>query len=477
VLAALQAVDLSAVEADNATEKGAGSLDSMAGGVFVGRQREMDQLKSTFEEMLSGRGRMVTLVGEPGIGKTRTAQELSTYAGMRGATVLWGRSYESGGAPPYWPWVQAIRAHVSSTEPQQLRSQLGSTGPVIAEVVQDIREKLPDLPEPQRIEDPESARFRLFDSVSTFLKNISGNQPLVVMLEDLHWADRPSLMLLEFIARELANSKILIVGNYRDVELNRRHPLSVTLGDLTRERLFERVVLRGLQRHDVQRFIEIAAGITPPAALVDTVHAQTEGNPLFVTETVRLLIQEGDIASGKTAASGTTSWEIRIPEGVREVIGRRLDRLSERCNELLTIAAVIGRQFRFGVLKMLVEDTTEGQLLDAMDEALDARIIEELPEEVGLYQFTHAQMQETLTLELSANRLVRMHARIAEALPSRPHARPHRRSPRSPLRRPRRRARRRTRRTLRRSRSCGWYRKAGEVFIGFSGCNTGLICL
>ena len=243
-----------------------------------------------------------------------------------------------------------------------------------------------------------------------FLKQVSSTAPLVLMLEDLHWSDKPSLMLLEFVARELANSRILIVGNYRDVELNRRHPLSLTLGDLTRERLFERVLLRGLQRHDVARFIEMAAGIAPPSALVDTVHAQTEGNPLFVTETVRLLIQEGDIAAGQSTRGGTTSWEIRIPEGVREVIGRRLDRLSERCNEVLTIAAVIGRQFRFDVLKRLVDDTSEGQLLDAMDDALSARIIEELPDEIGHYQFTHASMQETLTLELSATRTVRLHA-------------------------------------------------------------------
>ena len=307
----------------------------------------MDQLKSIFEEVLSGKGRMVMLVGEPGIGKTRTAQELATYASMRGAEVLWGRSYESGGAPPYWPWVQAIRSYVASTEPETLRSQMGSTASVIAEVVADVKEKLPDLPEPTRIDDPDSARFRLFDAIATFLKNASGIQPLVVMLEDLHWSDKPSLVLLEFVARELANAKIMIIGNYRDVELNRRHALSITLGDLTRERLFERTLLRGLRRHDVERFIEIAAGITPPSALVDAVHTQTEGNPLFVTETVRLLIQEGDITAGRTAKGGTTSWEIRIPEGVREVIGRRLDRLSERCNEVLTIAAVIGRQFRF----------------------------------------------------------------------------------------------------------------------------------
>ena len=414
VLQALEAVDLSIVE--ESSEDGAGSLDSMAGGVFVGRQREMDNLKSIFEEVLSGKGRMVMLVGEPGIGKTRTAQELATYAGMRGAQVLWGRSYESGGAPPYWPWVQAIRSHVAATDAHKLRSQMGSSASVIAEVVSDVREKLADLPEPTPIDDPESARFRLFDSIATFLKNASADTPLVLMLEDLHWSDKPSLMLLEFVARELANSRIMVVGNYRDIELNRRHPLSVTLGDLTRERLFERILLRGLQKHDVQRFIEIAAGIAPPTALVDAVYSQTEGNPLFVTETVRLLIQEGDITAGRSSKGGTTSWEIRIPEGVREVIGRRLDRLSERCNEVLTIAAVIGRQFRFDVVKNMIEDTTEGQLLDALDESLSARIVEELPEEIGLYQFTHASMQETLTEELSLARRVRLHARIAEAL-------------------------------------------------------------
>lgn len=413
VLKALRSIDISP---EAQSEKREASLDSMAGGVFVGRQREMDQLKAIFEEVLSGKGRMVTLVGEPGIGKTRTAQELATYAGMRGGQVLWGRCYESGGAPPYWPWVQAIRDHVAATEPQALRGQLASNAPVIAEMVSDVREKLPDLPAPAAISDPEAARFRLFDSVVTFLKSLSRTRPQVVMLEDLHWADRPSLRLLEFAARELANSKILIVGNYRDVELSRRHPLSVTLGDLTRERLFERVVLRGLQKHDVARFIEIAAGITPPQALVDAVHTQTEGNPLFVTETVRLLIQEGNITSGQQSKGGRTSWEIRVPEGVKEVIGRRLDRLSERCNVVLTMAAVIGRQFRFDLLKRLVDDTSEAQLLDAMDEARAARIVEELPSEVGLYQFTHAQMQETLTSEISSNRIVRMHARIAEAL-------------------------------------------------------------
>jgi tetratricopeptide (TPR) repeat protein len=396
--------------------RAAGTLDSMASGVFVGRHREMDALKAAFEETLGGHGKMAALVGEPGIGKTRTAQELATYAAMRGGQVLWGRCYEGGGAPPYWPWVQAIRSYVIDRDAEAVRQEMGSTASVIAEIVPDVKERLPDLQPPQTMEDPESARFRLFDAITTFLKTASGTQPIVLMLEDLHWSDKPSLMLLEFVARELNNSRLMIVGNYRDMELNRRHPLSVTLGELTREHLFDRVVLRGLQKHDVHRFIEVAAGIDPPDSLVAVVHSQTEGNPLFVTETVRLLIQEGDITSGTKSQGGTSSWEVRIPEGVREVIGRRLDRLSERCNEVLTIAAVIGRRFRFAVLLNLAEEVSENMLLDVLDEALNARIVEEDISEVGLYQFSHALMQETLTSELSATRLVRLHARIAEAL-------------------------------------------------------------
>jgi tetratricopeptide (TPR) repeat protein len=416
VLSAFEAIELSGVTAPEGgeVEVAVGSLDSMASGVFVGRRVEMDQLKAKLEGALSGRGGMVALVGEPGIGKTRTSIELETYAGLRNAQVLWGRCYEGGGAPPYWPWVQAIRSYVSTTDPDQLRTQMGSTASVIAEVVEDIKERLPGVQAPPKIDDPESARFRLFDSISTFLKNAARVKPIVLILDDLHWSDKPSLLLLEFLARELASSRILLVGTYRDMELNRRHPLSVTLGDLTRERLFERVLLRGLVRGDVSSFIEIAAGVIPPRGLIDAVYTQTEGNPLFITETVRLLIQEKEFAPDKGSRSDS-SWNIRIPEGVREVIGRRLDRLSERCNEVLTIAAVIGRQFTLDQLNVVVEDSTENQMLDVIDDALSSRTIEELPAEIGLYQFTHALIQETLLGELSATRKVRMHALIATA--------------------------------------------------------------
>ena len=183
--------------------------------------------------------------------------------------------------------------------------------------------------------------------------------------------------------------------------------------NLTRERLFQRVLLRGLSQLDVGRFIEVAAGVDPPSGLTEAVHTQTEGNPLFVTEVVRLLVQEGELSSESATRD---SWTVRIPEGVREVIGRRLNRLSQRCNGTLTIASVIGREFELRQLGPLIEDISEDRLLDVLEEALSARVIEELLQAVGRYQFTHALIQETLSQELTRTRRVRLHARIAEAL-------------------------------------------------------------
>ena len=304
VLSALDAIDLTtSVEQPAGAGDEAHALDSLAGGVFVGRQQEMGELKACLEDALSGRGRMVTLVGEPGIGKSRTAQELATYAGLRGAQVVWGHCYEERGAPPYWPWVQAIRSYVREKEPEELRSEMGAGAEDIAEIVSDVRERLPGLRIPPQME-PEQARFRLFDSITAFLKSVGRRQPLVLVLDDLHWADHPSLLLLEFVARELSGNRLLLVGTYRDMELSRRHPLSLTLGELTRERLFQRVLLRGLSQEDVERFIELVSGVAPARGMVEAVHRQTEGNPLFVTEVVRLLVQEGIVGDSRPVGTG-----------------------------------------------------------------------------------------------------------------------------------------------------------------------------
>lgn len=387
---------------------------------FIGRQDEMAVLTAVLDEVLSGIGQMAMLAGEPGIGKTRLAQELANHSESKGARVLWGRCYEEQGVPPYWPWVQAIRSHVREIDPEQLRSEIGAGAADIAGLVPDVKEKFPDIGPPSQMESPEQTQFRMFDLITTFLKTASQKQPLVVVLDDLQWADLPSLQLLRFVTRELDGTRLMLLGTYRDVELNRQHPLVETLGELTRERLFQRLRLQGLAREDVARLIEITSGKTADQGLVEAVHSQTEGNALFVTEIVRMLEQEGELSTGAMSGSAQgedkDSWTIRIPEGVREVIGRRLNRLSDHCNEALTVASVIGREFTLDQLRPLVEDFTEDQLLGVLEEALAGRAIEETSDTVGHYQFAHALIQETLTSELSLTQRVRLHARIAETL-------------------------------------------------------------
>ena len=381
---------------------------------FVGRQEELSELKAALEDALSGQGRLVMLAGEPGIGKTRTTQELATYAETQGAQVLWGWCYEEEGAPPYWPWVQPIRAYVLQRDPEVLSSQMGPGAAVIAEIVPGIREKIPGMDPPPALESPEQSRFRLFDSITTFLKTAASSRPIMLVLDDLHWADQPSLLLLQFLSRQIGDSCLLVVGCYRDMELSRQHPLAEALGELTRTQGFHRVLLRGLSREDTGRCVERTIGVAPPPGILEAVHQQSEGNPLFVTEIARLMTLTGE----STAEPGGQheSANMRIPEGIREVIGRRLNRMSQDCNEALATASVIGREFALEKLRLIVESLSEGRLLEVLNEALDARIIEELRPQVGRYQFTHALVQETLVDEIPLTGQVQLHARVAIAL-------------------------------------------------------------
>jgi predicted ATPase len=227
---------------------------------------------------------------------------------------------------------------------------MGAGAADIAEVVPEVREQLPDLQPPPALE-PQQARFRLFDSITTFLKRASQAQPLVLVLDNLHWADRSSLLLLEFLAQEMVECHLLVVDTYRDTEVALRHPLSQTLGELARQPSFHRVTLWGLIEEEVAQFLEITSGFRPPVGLVRAVHTQTEGNPLFMTQVVYLMAQEGDLKS--EAAAGQQQCDIRIPAGVYEAIGRRLDKLSEGCNRVLTVASVIGREFELRLLERL----------------------------------------------------------------------------------------------------------------------------
>ena len=356
-------------EKEDEEARPANPLESLAGGVFVGRERELDQLRQAVDTALGGRGSLQLLVGEPGIGKTRAAEELATYSRVSGARVYWGRCREDEGAPAYWPWVQAIRSYAREADPVALAWQLGGGAAEVAQLIPEVAEKL-DIA-PASGSDSEEARFRLFDSVTSLLLAAARDRPLVIVLDDLHWADEPSLLLLRFAARELASSGLLILGTYRDVELGRHHPLARVLGEISGIEGSGRIPLRGLGVGAVERYIEMTSGAPSPRGLAEAVQEQTDGNPFFVGEVVRLLASEGKLTGAGSIA------ELEIPQGVREVIGRRLDRLSEQTNDALRVAAVIGRDFDEELVSRVAKQSQE-ELMRAAGEAIAERLVTDL---------------------------------------------------------------------------------------------------
>jgi len=388
---------------------------------FVGRKQELALLTDASEAAQAQQGQMVMLAGEPGIGKTRTAQELALLAEEAGAQVVWGWCYEGEGAPPYWPWVDSLRTYIQRTDQALLRNQLGEGAAPISEMVPELLGIIDGI-EPAPALEPDQARFRLFDSIGGFLKRASEDSPLVVVLDDLHWADRPSLLLLEFIARQLEGSRILIIGTHRDTEAPPESPLGESLARFARLPAFQRLSITGLPPEDVSRFVHVETGVTAHERLLSTIHDHTEGNPFFLGEVVRYLAEQGPLveASVNSGEPGSSTLEpmeeIGIPQSVRDVISQRLMRLTDPCNQALVTASVIGREFEFNLLTSLIDSTSEDELLDLMDEAIAARIIEELPGRDARYSFRHALMQQTLMESISTGRKMRLHARIGEAL-------------------------------------------------------------
>ena len=379
-------------------------------GIFVGRLLELETLGGTLDQAFAGHGQIVMVAGEPGIGKTRTAQELAHRAEGLGALVLWGRCYEEAGAPPYWPWVQIFRAALERADAHALLADLGIGAGDMADIVPEIRDLAPSLEPSAPLGDPSQARFRLFESIRQFIAALNRDRTVLLVLDDLHWADTPSLRLLEFLAPETAGSRLLLVGTYRANELSRQHPLSDALGGLARVPHVTRVHLAGLTAEEVHEFIAATTGTRPPAWLAASLHTQTEGNPLFLREIVRFLEQQG-LFSAPLSASPPA---IRIPEGVKEVIGRRLNLLSAACNDMLALASVIGRDFALDLLQHAAGKPGDDSLLEVLDEALAAHVIEESSD--GHYQFTHNLIRMTLYDELRTARRRSLHRAVGKAI-------------------------------------------------------------
>jgi class 3 adenylate cyclase len=317
---------------------------------FVGRAAEIARLARHLEEIRAGRGALAMLVGEPGIGKTRLLEEFADIARAAHATVLWGRCYEGEWAPPYGPFAEAIAEHAPSAEPEELRQNLGFGGPPLARLVSALRERLSDIAEPVPLQ-PEEERFRLLDSASQLLIAISKRAPLVVVLDDLHWADGGTVAMLRHTTRFVSRNRILMLGAYRDAELDRRHPFADALGALRRESPFERILLRGLDSGPVGELLHSMAERDVPKALVEAIGTETDGNPFFIREVLLHLVEEKKLfGQDGDWNSHLTIEEMGIPEGIRQVIGRRLPRLSEEANRFLAVASAFNGEFRFDIV-------------------------------------------------------------------------------------------------------------------------------
>ncbi len=379
---------------------------------FIGRKRELAELNAALEDVRGGRGRLFLIAGEPGIGKTRLAEEVGREAGARGIRTMWGRCWEGGGAPAYWPWIQVIRAMVAALDSTTRRAvleseQTYSTIEAVAQIVPELHlvsgaRRLPLLP-PM---DPEQARFRLFDAVATLLKSFAGVGPLVMILDDLHDADISSLLMLRFVARELDRIAMLIVGTYRDFEVQRAPELAQQIGDLSREA--RSLLLTGFSEAEVGQFYRAMAGQAPEGELASRLHSATAGNPLFVDGIVRDLVSERE--GGRLIASRE---HFRTPHTLREAIRRRLATLSNETRTQLNVAAAIGNEFETEIWWRVAGIARE-KFNSRLDQATSSGIV--VAQGEGHYRFVHALIRAAVYEALDTNTRLQLHRAVAIAI-------------------------------------------------------------
>ncbi len=363
--------------------------DAPKAAALIGRRAELGALTGALDASFAGQGQLVLLAGEPGIGKTRLATAVAADAQARHALVLWGRCWEGGGSPPYWPWVQVMREYIRSRDADALAAEVGSGAAYLAQVVPELRERLTVTPAELDLES-EEARFALLDATAGLLRNASAAQPVVVIVDDLHAADRPSLVLLRFLAGELRQSRVLLIAAYREVEAR----LTPGVGELLGELLGQSANLQigGLSEPEIEQLVADTSSGERSAEELAHVHEVAAGNPFFAVETVRLLESQGVGA---------------LPTAVRETVARRLALLAPATQRVLQVASVIGKELEIGVLERALNAPVD------LGEAIGARLV---TEESGRYAFTHALVRETLYDALGRGERAQLHLEVAAAL-------------------------------------------------------------
>ena len=394
---------------------GAMLLDRMARGRIMGRESEVRELREMWNRAANGQGHMVLISGEPGIGKTRLAEELAVYAGLRGGLVLRGH-FQTEMAVPYLGFWEALRNYLRSLPHDVALTAVGPFAPELVKLVPEVLEIVGRVEPNPPMGEVEAERLRLFDHVTQFLLGLASQSPILFLLDDLHWADSPSLLFLHFLLRNTRQAQILLVGTYRETELDSSRPLYETLVGLNRERLYTRIILRRLPPEVVGTLLGSLLNGPVDDGLAQAIARETDGNPFFIEEVVRALLEKDALRITDGVYEPVEGQHIEVPQSIQVAIGKRLARLSESCRSAMTHAAVLGEKFEFDVLRLMGE-WEEDPLLDALDEAERAQLVVELKGEGhSRYRFAHMLLVQVLYDGLNSRRQARFHQRAGEAL-------------------------------------------------------------
>ena len=377
---------------------------------LVGRGVELAFLERCWREASEGQRALVLLTGDAGIGKTRAAAEVAARAHDDGAVVLYGR-FDEETLTPYQPVVEMLRGWSAGAPLDSLRERLGPRAAELGILLPEFGPPPADHLATGSITGPEAdaQRYRFFDAVATLIGVVGAEAPVVLIFDDLHWADRPTLQLLRHLVRSPAPRRVLFLGTYRESEISDRHPLHELIGDLRREGTMRRLELTGLAEPEVGELVAELASAPASESFVHALAGETEGNPFFIEEVVRHIRDTAGALSEEM-----TLEEAGVPDGVREVTARRLRRLSESTRAVLLVASVIGREFDYDVLTAVVSQAGD-ELVEALEEGVEARVLREAGH-VGRYAFTHALVRATLYDSISQLRRARLHGRVGEAL-------------------------------------------------------------
>ncbi len=376
-----------------------GHGSEQAGSVFVGRERELLGLGAALARAGAGRGGLVLVSGPPGIGKTRTVEELLARRGLPAERVLWGRCPDRGELPPFWPWRRPLRACAAWLDDAALRALASGVEQPLGELVPGVGARLAPARGPSEAPAGED-RLMLLAALAELLVGAAaaapGPGPVVVVIDDLHWADSGSLDLLAYVAPELASSRLLVVATHRDAEMRRAPEAAARLA-----RVSERIALGGLAADEVAAFVRGATRVEPSPELVTTLSRATGGNPFFLAEMVRVV--------------GTGGEASELPDGVREVIRRHLAPLPPRGRELLSLAAVIGLEFDLATLQAAAGQPAL-EVLEGLADAARLDVLAEVRDEAQRWRFAHALIPETLYADLSPSQRAQAHHAVARAL-------------------------------------------------------------